>query len=768
MLGYSNEDAPKTREQLIKLIHPADLVRARDALEAYLAGRTDRIFHESRIRRGDGRTQWIKCRSKVIEWNREGLPHLIIGFAVDIDGRRRAEALADMTQFMQSTLSSIPSHIGVIDEAGEIILANDGWKGFAGRAGTLGGRPPPGANYLEYLRSVSGPDAALASTVCKRVAALFGAGGSEDEFEYQISKGENPQAFVLKLRRFDLPSGPCVTFIHRDITDTRNTERALRENEERWKFAIDGSGDAIFDWDLTKNSFHRSAQFFRMLGLSANEGPERFADMRSLVHSDDLALVNAKYAGLVSAQQDLCAFEHRLQHKDGTWRWIMARCTVMRRDGGGRATRILGVHTDITALKQVEAQLRAQQAENRMLALVAEHTTNSVIITDGAGLIEWVNRGFEAVSGYSLSEVIGRKPGAFLQGPDSDLGVIAHMRNKIQNGEPLRAKILNYRKDQRPIWISLEVQPVRESSGSISHFVAVMEDVTEAERLEAERRLSQKLQSVGQLASGIAHEINTPIQFVGDSITFLDEAWLSIEPFVKSARMLPRPQGTADGLEAQNEDLRNEDVDFLLDNFPVAIARARDGVKRVAGIVRAMKEFAHPDRGQAAKGDLNAAIKNTIIVASNEYKYVGCVSVECGELPLVRCRISSINQVLLNLIVNAAHALADRGHTKQTGRIDIKSRSEGEWVILSVCDNGCGIPSSIADRIFDPFFTSKEIGRGTGQGLAIARAIVVEQHAGRLLVQSKVGEGSTFEVWLPREGTKDRVDASVKSAGLAA
>ena len=746
MLGYRDEDAPRTRDELLKLIEPADRPGMEEALEAHRAGRADCIECEFRIRRADGRTQWIKCRALIMGWNRRGRPRRMLGFSIDVDSRRRAEELAEMTRFMESTLSSIPSDIAVIDRDGVIILANNVWKRFAGMAGTLGVRPAVGVNYLEVLRSISGADASLAASICEMAAHLLQGRRLEGDAEYQTVTARGPATFAMKLRRFDLPSGPCVAFIHRDITETRATERALRENEQRWKFAIDGSGDAVFDWDIRQNTVHRSAQFFKMLGLSADEGPE---DLENLVHPDDLPLVRAKYAGLLAGLQDLCAFEHRLEHRDGSWRWIMARCTVMRRDPDGRAARILGVHTDITALKKVEAQLRAQQAENRMLALVAEHTTNSVIISDGAGLIEWVNRGFETITGYSLTEVIGRKPGAILQGPDSDPVVVDHIRSRIRAGEAVRAKILNYRKDRRPIWIALEVQPVRESSGTISHFVAVMEDVTEAERAEAERRLSQKLQSVGQLASGIAHEINTPIQFVGDSITFLDEAWHNIEPFVKSARVLPPPH--ADSVDPAAE-LLNEDVDFLLDNFPIAIARARDGVKRVAGIVRAMKEFAHPDKGEFTGSDINATLQNTLAVASHEYKYFGTATIECGEIPQVRCRISSINQVLLNLIVNAGHALADKQHTKQTGRIDIKSRREGDWVVISVSDNGCGIPEPILERIFDPFFTSKEVGRGTGQGLAIARTIVVEQHGGRLQVQSRLGEGSTFEMWLPVDG----------------
>jgi PAS domain S-box-containing protein len=414
MLGFRDEDAPKTLDQWLALIDPAYRGGLQAALDDYRAGRSPSIVCEFRMRRGDGRQQWIKCHAKVPEGNPKGLPRLLIGFASDIDAHRRANEFADMTRFMESTLSSIPSHIGVIDQQGAIILANDSWKSFAGGVCTLGVRPAVGTNYLDHLRSITGPDAAAAAQICETAVDLLHREFIPTPIEYQVAIGLNSLTFILTLRRFDLPTGICITLMHRDVTDARNTERALRDSEERWKFAIEGSGDAVFDWDLTANVVHRSTQFFKMLGLPAKQESTEFHDVWSFVHPDDLAKVQAKYVGLISAHQDLCAFEQRLQHKDGTWHWIMARCTVMRRDADGRATRILGVHTDITALKAVESQLRSQQTENRMLALVAEHTTNSVIITNGAGLIEWVNRGFESMTGYSRAEVTGRKPGAFL------------------------------------------------------------------------------------------------------------------------------------------------------------------------------------------------------------------------------------------------------------------------------------------------------------------------------------------------------------------
>jgi PAS domain S-box-containing protein len=761
LLGYRAENAPRSRAAFLQLIEPADRELVDRAIHGHAGSQTDHIFYEARIRRGDGRTQWIRCRAKIVERDDTGAPVQALGMHVDIDSvRRESEEKAEHARFMELILSSIPTHIAVIDQRGKVVLTNDYWKRFAEIPGTLGERPAVGSNYLQRLQAIRGEQAPLAARALQIVERLIQGVERLGQMEYEIGEGADRLSFVIKLIRFDLPTGPCITVTHRDITEQRRIERSLRESEERWKFAIDGSGDAIWDWDLERNSVHRSAQYFKMLGMGAEEGPPGF-DMRDFVHPEDLALLDSKYENVISGTQDLCAFEHRMRHTSGSWRWIMARCTVMRRNAGGRATRILGVHTDITSLKEVESQLRAQQEENRKLALVAEHTTNSVVITDSAGVIDWVNRAFEVTTGYRLDEVRGRMFDDVLQGPDSSAEVIALVRAKIGAGEPVRVKILNFRKDKRPFWGSVEIQPIRDSTGGVLHFVGVMEDITEREKMEAERRLSQKLESVGQLASGIAHEINTPIQFVGDSITFLDEAWQSIEPLVDAARLDPGAAGEIDGAADNPEvELRNADVDFLLENFPIAIARARDGVDRVSSIVRAMKGFAHPDHGELVKTDVNQALRDTVIVARNEYKYVGTLTIECGTLPLVRCRISSINQVLLNLIVNAAHALADRKHTPETGRIEIKSRCEQDWAVITVTDNGCGIPEEIKDRIFDPFFTSKEVGRGTGQGLTIARAIVVDQHEGRLLFRSKVGEGSAFEMWLPVAGPPISLEAA--------
>jgi signal transduction histidine kinase len=191
---------------------------------------------------------------------------------------------------------------------------------------------------------------------------------------------------------------------------------------------------------------------------------------------------------------------------------------------------------------------------------------------------------------------------------------------------------------------------------------------------------------------------------------------------------------------------------FLDVEIPAAFERTREGVERVAAIVRAMKEFAHPDAQEQSSADINHAIETTLLVARNEYKYAARVATELAELPPVVCNVSELNQVFLNLIVNAAHAIEAAGHHADTGIIRISTLAAGRWVRIVFEDNGCGIAPENLERIFDPFFTTKEVGKGTGQGLAIARSIIVEKHGGTIDVESTVRIGTRMTLTLPLRG----------------
>ncbi|HKE16694.1 MAG TPA: ATP-binding protein [Kofleriaceae bacterium] len=279
-------------------------------------------------------------------------------------------------------------------------------------------------------------------------------------------------------------------------------------------------------------------------------------------------------------------------------------------------------------------------------------------------------------------------------------------------------------------------------------------EIAERARMEAELRLAQKLEAVGQLAAGIAHEINTPLQYVGDSVHFLRDSFgdlLSVtaafRPCVEALAAVPGHEALIDRAAEARED---GDLDYLEESVPRGLERAMKGIEHVSSIVRALKEFAHPGEKEKTPGDLNRALQNALIVSRNEYKFVADIETELGDIPEVLCDLSELNQVFLNLIINAAHAIGDvvRGSDRK-GVIRVRTERAGDTVRVTIGDTGTGIPADIRDRVFDPFFTTKPVGKGTGQGLAIARSIVVDRHGGRVTYETEVGRGTAFHIDLP-------------------
>ena len=265
------------------------------------------------------------------------------------------------------------------------------------------------------------------------------------------------------------------------------------------------------------------------------------------------------------------------------------------------------------------------------------------------------------------------------------------------------------------------------------------EQIRLREAVQQELRLAQKLEAVGQLAAGIAHEINTPVQYVGDSVQFLKSAFADMLDIVKSSDAALHSTDT--------------DLDFLREEVPAAIERIIDGLQRVSTIVHAMKEFSHAGGTHKQAADLNRALKATLQIARAEYRHVATIDLRCGNIPEVLCNVGELSQAFLNLIVNAAHALADAGRDPGSGWIKIRTQVVDNSVELTFEDNGCGIPENLVAKIYDPFFTTKEIGRGSGQGLAITRSIVVDKHDGSIGVVSSPSTGTCFTLRLPVNGT---------------
>lgn len=274
--------------------------------------------------------------------------------------------------------------------------------------------------------------------------------------------------------------------------------------------------------------------------------------------------------------------------------------------------------------------------------------------------------------------------------------------------------------------------------------------------MEIQLRHAQKLESVGQLAAGIAHEINTPTQYIGDNIRFLQQSFARMAPLLRQhERLLAAIQANAAtpelvaGLE---EALRECDLNFLIAETPRAIEQSLEGVHSVTRIVHSMKDFSHPGSGEKIPIDLNQTVESTLVVAANEWKYIANLVKDFQpDLPRVLCLPGELNQVILNLVVNAAHAIAGviGGEPRQKGTITIATRRDGDWAEIQVADTGTGIPEAIRDKVFDPFFTTRPVGEGSGQGLAIARNVIVGRHNGTLTFQTQDGIGTVFTIRLP-------------------
>ncbi len=392
------------------------------------------------------------------------------------------------------------------------------------------------------------------------------------------------------------------------------------------------------------------------------------------------------------------------------------------------------------ALQQSEERARLLFATIPHPAYVADFMTSQFFEVNDAAIQQY---------GYSREEFLRMKTTEIR--PADEVERLNQHLKRSQGGEGAAGEWRHRCKDGRMVDVEIYFHSLDYDGHKA--YLAIAQDVTERNRRDIELRHAQKLEAVGSLAAGIAHEINTPIQFVGDNVRFLQNAFADLTQVLEKYRRLRDAAILASAAPAFTQEVADSeqaaDLDYLLLEIPKAIAQSLEGVTRVADLVHAMKVFAHPDQKEKTAVDINEALLCTLTVARNELKYVADVETELGELPAVTCNVGRVNQVFLNLLVNAAHAIAAvTKTTEQKGQIRVRTSLEGDTVLISIADTGCGIPANIRDRVFDPFFTTKEIGRGTGQGLAIARS-VVNQHGGTLTFSSEVGKGTTFYLRLP-------------------
>jgi signal transduction histidine kinase len=409
-------------------------------------------------------------------------------------------------------------------------------------------------------------------------------------------------------------------------------------------------------------------------------------------------------------------------------------------------------------LAQTEKRLQAIVEANPDLVAMADINTQQILYLNRAGR-ELLQLGpKENISGLALADIHPMAAMTRLAGE-----VIPAATTKgAWSGESV---LVTRSKAEVPVF---QVVVAHKSSAGVVDFLSInAHDLTARKRVEMDRhgmeiqlRQAQKLESIGQLAAGIAHEINTPTQFIGDNLHFLKDAFTDLFGLLGQYNLLleaARGQSFArDQAQEIEKTIQTINLPDLEKEIPLSINQANTGVQRVTKIVQAMKDFSHPGTDSKVPIDLNRAIESTLTVCRNEWKYVADLQTDFdATLPPVCCLPGEFNQVILNIIVNAAHAIADREQGNGKGVIGVRTVRLGNTVEIRISDTGTGIPEAARGRVFDPFFTTKEVGKGTGQGLAIARSVVVDKHQGEISFETEMGKGTTFIIRLPQTEIKN-------------
>jgi len=727
VLGYSKEEICNQGQQLrMGCIHPADFGRVRQAYESLFEKQTC-FDEEYRLRRKDGTWIWVQDRATTI--HEENGVLYADGFLCDITRRKAAEAeLQFQTAFLEAQANSTIDGILVVDPRGRTLLQNQRFAAlFEFPADLSGGKEDQ--KLLEHAVSLMNDPESFRSRV-----------------EYLYHHPDETSRDELELRNgtfLDRYSSPVVDkngvyygriWIFRDITERKRNQDELQQ----LSLAVEQSPVSVIITDPQGNIGYVNRKFTDCSGYSREEVVGKSAGiLGSGFASPDL------YASLWSTikQGKVWSGEFCNKKKSGEIYWEAASVKPIINPKGD-ITHFLFVKEDITARRKAERDLRLTQFS-------VDHASEAIQWLDAKGRIVYVNHATSATTRRSREELIGLSI--------SDLSPVLSKEHWDELWAQLKMRGSMTFESQLQTRLG-EVVQVEISANYLmfdgqEYCFTFFRDISERRGLEAQLRQAQKLEGIGHLAAGIAHEINTPTQFVTDNLTFMQDSWKSAYELLERYRAAVReatttlPSGTVAALKEAEESC---DLEFIATEVPKAIEQSLDGARRVAKIVRSMKKFSHPDSVEKTATDLNRAIESTITVARNEWKYVSEIVIEFDDsLPPVVCYPGDINQVVLNLIVNAAHSIKSKVKEGEKGRITVRTRNCIDLVEISVQDTGTGIPAAIQGKVFDPFFTTKEVGKGTGQGLALAYTVVVKKHGGKIWFETEVGKGTTFFVTLP-------------------
>ncbi len=694
------------------------------ALQAHVAGLENCVFE---------RTEEARRALEKVKW--------------ELEERRKSETqLRRSEELLRLITDNAADLIAVVDAHGQRLYNSPSYRSALGYS-------PAELTSTDSLDQVHPEDRERVAAAARQ--AIESGGNNQVEYRMRHKDGTwrilESTGSAIRNERSEVEK---LVLVARDVTVRKQVETLARENEERLGSLIANIPGAVYRCTPLPE---RRMEFVSELIWELSGFPstdfldDRAQTFTSITHPEDLPQVLAALQEGVSRRQPYVA-DYRVVRGDGTLRWVHEKGQAVF-DAAGGVRWLDGVIFDITERKQQEEEMRRMHTETEKLFA----SISAVLIgVDVSGRVARWNEAAAQKFGLAAEAVMGRPFHALPLAWDWEK-LLAVVSEAVHTDRHLELDNFQFTPAAgRHISLNLSVTPSKPDVENRLNYILLAVDTTQRRELETQLRQAQKLESIGQLAAGIAHEINTPTQYIGDNLRFLQDAFRELGRLLAAhgALLVATQHGGAppEVIAAAAAAAETADVGYLQGEIPRAIGESLAGVERVATIVRAMKDFSHPGSEEKTPVDLNRAIESTLTVARNEWRYFAELETDFdATLPPVPCLPGEFNQAVLNLIVNAAHAIAAKLGDGAGGKgvITVRTRKDGDWADVRIRDSGTGIPEAARARIFEPFFTTKEVGKGTGQGLAIARSVVVDKHGGTIAFETETGIGTTFIVRLP-------------------
>lgn len=722
MLGYKEGELNPHLDTIYTLIHKDDLNYVRSSFEDHLSGKTPSLTIEHRFYHKSGRIIWVYILGQVLLHDKKNFPLRAFGMQIDITTQKEAfKRISEAEKESNAIIQNFLDILFVVNSDMQIVRINKA------TCKTLG---------YEENEILMRPISCLFNDEESLIHQKFKLGCHQPlrniEFNCLHKNGNIiPMSFNISPLWNDNNHNNLAIAGAKDISQLRYS---LNETE-RHKVYIENLVSMLPVGLLTLTQSWKHLNNNNKFNELINDCAEKCALSKEYFFTELTEKLRKK-------QNEKESFNIKINNNKNSV-YLKCRIEYLNNENSiyhEKNGEYIITLIDITNEKQIEK-------ENSFLSLAIKQSNYPIFISDFNEMIIYANNAAIENIAESDKEIIGKNLYDIILFPanhsiSSEIKQTLHNK-KVWNGN-IRSELSpsSFKEEELAIFLV-----IGEDSSS-NYIVAIKKDITEVVNLQRQLALAQKMEAIGQLASGIAHEINSPIQYVINNIAFIQQAYTDIHPLLHEINRIKHytlPSTCVDLIDKIQ-------FDYLVEEIPQSLDEAFEGINRVATIISALRRFSHPGEGEKVLTDLNQALESALIVCRHEWKYVAELVTDYAQnLPEVPCFPDQLNQVFFNLIINAAHAIeaSQKNAPDKRATITVGTRLCGDMVEISIADTGCGIPKELNSRIFEPFFTTKAVGKGTGQGLAIAHDIIVQKHGGKIAFTSEPGKGTTFFLHLP-------------------